>query len=103
VDVDGKPTAAVVVSSAEQKDITLYFDKATGLLAKVDRIAKDEFQNFKEVKEEIFFREYVDRKDGSKEYRKMKTIRDGKDLLDSEFSGLEYVEKFAAETFTKPK
>jgi hypothetical protein len=35
--IDGRPTAGVRVSSNGQKDVRLYFDRGTGLLAAVER------------------------------------------------------------------
>jgi hypothetical protein len=54
-DVDGKPAVGVVVSSKDRKDVTLYFDKASGLLVKTSRQGRDEG---KEVLEEQILGDY---------------------------------------------
>jgi hypothetical protein len=54
--VDGKPAVGVVVSSKDQKDITLYFDKESGKLVKTVRKAKDDEGN--EVDRETVYSDY---------------------------------------------
>ena len=57
--------------------VTLYFDAATGLLVKSEMKVKDEFQNWKEVTDEVFFSDYKD-EGGRKVYTKIRVVRDGK-------------------------
>jgi hypothetical protein len=57
VTVDGKPAAGLLVRTAGHKDVTLFFDKETGLLVKVERPVYDAGPE-KEVKEERFYRDY---------------------------------------------
>src|SRR5947209_8768143 len=56
IKVKGKDTVGVKVSSPGHKDINLYFDKKSGLLAKDERRGLDD--NKQEVTEEVFYSEY---------------------------------------------
>jgi hypothetical protein len=100
-DVSGKPTSAVKVSRDKQPDITLYFDKATGLLVKRETRVKDEFQKWKEVTDEAYFSDYKDA-NGAKVFTKLKVVRDGKPMIEATLSDQKAGEKLDAKLFAKP-
>jgi outer membrane lipoprotein-sorting protein len=100
-DVDGKPTAAVTVTREKRPTITLYFDKATGLLVKTEYTAKDEFQKWKPVLDETFLGDYKD-VGGQKVFTKLKVVRDGKTMIETTLSDQKWGAELAPKTFEKP-
>ena len=100
--VDEQPTAGVEVKREGRPTIKLYFDKTTGLLAKAEMMNKDEFQNWKEVLEESYFTGWKDVGGGRKGFTKMKTVRDGKTLIETELSDQKVLDKVDAKLFEKP-
>ncbi len=103
VDVNGKPATGVKVEKKGQKDIDFYFDKKTGLLAKVQRRTK-ELQGpnaGQEVTEERFIIEYQDFK-GRKIAKKVDIKRDGKDFLKVEVTESELPDMIDDSEFAKP-
>jgi len=101
-DVNGNPAAGIEVTRKDKPAIKLYFDKKTGLLSKSEFMAKDEFQNWKLVLNEVYF---LDSKDAGdvKVFGKMKMVRDGgKSSIESEFSEQKWPEKLDEKLFEKP-
>jgi hypothetical protein len=90
----------VKVSHPGRRDVSLFFDKATGLLTKTRTQAFDEFQN-KEVVQENVFTGYRDA-NGRKVFGKMTIQRDGKDFIVEEFSEQRALDKIDANKFAKP-
>ena len=99
--VDDKPAVGVKVSSKGRRDVTLYFDKESGLLVKMEMQVKDE-QSGEEKKQESFIKDYVT-VDGVKLPSKMVIKRDGKVYVDGEMTEYKTSEKLPDETFAKPK
>ncbi|HEY2787699.1 MAG TPA: hypothetical protein VGJ05_22265 [Fimbriiglobus sp.] len=102
LDVDGKPTVGVEVKSDGKPTVTLYFDKASGLMARADWPVKDEFQNWKEVPSESYFSDWKDAGNGIKAFGKLKIIRDGKPHLESVLSDFKLPVKLDPKLFEKP-
>jgi hypothetical protein len=100
-DVNGQKTVLVTVTRDKKPAVTLYFDKTTGLLAKSDTKVKDQFQDWKEVTEEVYFSDYKD-VNGKKRFGKMKIVRDGKTMIESTISDQKTVGKLDAKLFEKP-
>lgn len=100
-DVDGKAAVAVTVSREKRPDITLYFDKATGLLVKTEYTVKDEFQKWKPVLDETFFGGYKE-VNGMKVFTKLKVVRDGKTMIESTLSDQKWGAKIEPKAFEKP-
>lgn len=100
-DVAGKPTAGVTVTRDKHPPITLYFDQETGLLVKAETTVKDEFQKWKVVPEEVYYSDYKET-DGAKVFTKLKVVRDGKTLIESELSDAKSADKLDAKLFEKP-
>ena len=90
----------IKVSHPERRDVSMFFDKKTGLLTKTSTRVMDEFQN-KEVTQDAFFTGYQD-KDGMKVFDKLTIQRDGKDFIVEEFSEQRVLDKFDRTKFTKP-
>jgi hypothetical protein len=100
--VNDKETYGVLVERKGKPEVTLYFDKASGLLVKSESQVKDEFQGWKEVLEESFYDDYKDVGDGVKEATKLKVVRDGKPLIASNPTDYKTVEKPDPKLFEKP-
>ena len=75
----------------------LFFDKETGLLAKIEHPAVDLLSG-KEVAEELVLSDYED-KDGLKYAMRSTLYRDGKKIMDGKVTKLEFVEKLDAAIF----
>jgi hypothetical protein len=103
VQVNGKPAVGIKVEKKGQKDMDFYFDKGTGLLAKVQRRAKElqGAQAGQEVTEERFITEYQEVK-GRKIAKKVEIKRDGKDFLKVEAIESELPEMIDDSEFAKP-
>lgn len=100
-DVGGKPTNAVKVTRDKRPAMTLYFDKATGLIVKTESVVKDEFQKWKEVSDEAYFEDYKE-VGGRKVFTKLHIVRDGKPLIESVLSDQKTAEKLDPKLFEKP-
>jgi hypothetical protein len=99
VKVKDRDTVGVKVSSAGHKDINLYFDKKTGLLAKDERRTLDD--NKQEVTEEVFYSEYRE-VEGIKVPGKLLFNRDGNKFLDIEMTEYAFPERIEASEFARP-
>lgn len=99
--VKGKPAVGVLVTREGKKNITLYFDKETGLLAKVEARKKD-LMSGQEVNEERFITEYSD-VEGRKTAKRVEVQRDGKEFLEAEVLEVKVFEKLDDSEFTQPK
>jgi hypothetical protein len=91
----------VTVTRDKMPPVTLYFDKATGLLLKSESKVKDELQGWKVVPEEVYYDDYKD-VGGRKFFGKMKVVRDGKTMIESTISDQKSAEKLDAKLFEKP-
>ncbi len=101
IQVKGKPALGVRVSREGKKDISLYFDKATGLMAKAE-MRKRDIMSGQEVTEERFVLEYQNLAD-RKVAKKVEVQRDGKPLLEAEVVDVQVVEKLDDSEFAQPK
>lgn len=90
----------VKVSRKGHGDVSLFFDKETGLLAKTAGRVWDEFSD-KEVPQEVIFTEYREA-GGVKQFGKMAIKRDGKLFLEEEFSDMKASEKLDPKLFARP-
>jgi hypothetical protein len=98
--VNDRPANGVKVSRKGKKDVNLYFDKETGLLAKVEHRVKDPMAG-QEVNEERFITEYQDL-DGMKVAKKASIHRDGKKFMDVEVLEVKFLDKVEDGAFEKP-
>ena len=91
----------VKVTHEGRRDVSLFFDKKTGLLAGSRTRIKDEFQKQQEVTQDIAFSGYSD-KGGVKVFDKLTIQRDGKEFLVEELSAQKVLDKVDAKQFAKP-
>lgn len=101
VKVNDKPALGIKVSRKNQRDVTLYFDKATGMLVKAQARVKDPNQG-QEFDQETFFSDYKDTAAG-KRAGKLIIKRDGQVYLESEHALFVASEKIDDAQFEQPK
>jgi hypothetical protein len=100
VKVNDRPALGLKIASKGNKDINLYFDKETGLLAKLEYRMTDPLSG-QEVNEERIILEYQDN-DGLKTAKKLLVNRDGKKYLEFEVLEVKLLEKLDDNEFVKP-
>lgn len=98
--VNGKPAVGVKVASKDRRTVDLYFDKETGLLARIDREALDQMSG-NLVKEERIILEFME-VDGVKVPKKVLVNRDGNKFIEAEVQEVKYLDKVEDNTFKKP-
>lgn len=98
--VENKPAVGVRVSSKGHKDVKLFFDKETYLLAKLEHRAKD-LETGKEVTEERILLEYKKDADGIPVPTKAVVRRDGKKYMAFEVLEVKFFEKLDDSEFRK--
>jgi hypothetical protein len=98
--VNGKPVLGVKVSREGRKDVNMYFDKGTGLLAKLEHRVKDP-QGGQDVAEERIILEYQD-VDGMKVAKKAQINRDDKKFMDVVVEDVKFADKLDDVLFEKP-
>jgi hypothetical protein len=95
--VNDKPAVGLKVAAEGHKDVNIYFDKATGMIAKTERRAVD-FNTQQEVKEERFIQEWQDAQ-GIKAPKKLLIHRDGKKFLEADVTQIKYHDKLDDSVF----
>jgi hypothetical protein len=95
-----RPVLGVKVSRKGRRDVKLFFDKETGLLAKNETRTLDEFTG-KEVTQEAILTDYKD-VSGQKRFHKLTLLRAGKLFVEEEFSDQQSHEKLDPKLFAKP-
>jgi outer membrane lipoprotein-sorting protein len=98
--VNDRPVLGVKISRKGHKDVNLYFDKGTGLLAKLEHQVKDAMGG-QDVSEERIVLEYQD-VDGMKVGKKMNVLRDGKKFMDIEITEVKFPDKIDESMVDKP-
>jgi hypothetical protein len=98
--VDDKPAVGLRASSEGHRDIRLFFGKDDGLLLKSEWTGKDP-ETRKEFKSEAFFSDYKD-VSGLKMPHKLKVLRDGAPLLETQITKMTLSESLPDKDFTKP-
>src|SRR5262249_46478577 len=88
------------VAHKDYRDVDLFFDKETGLMAKMTMQVKEPNNN-QDTAHEFLFSDYKDF-DGLKHFTKVTFNRDGKKLIDVEFSEVKAEEKLDESNFNKP-
>lgn len=99
--VEDKPAVGVRVVAKGHKDVSLWFDKKTNLLAKLEHRGSDPFTK-SEVNEERIIAEYMNNKDGIPVPKKIIIKHDGKTFLELEMSDVQLLEKLDDGDFKKP-
>jgi hypothetical protein len=98
--VGDKDAVGVKISKEGFKDVDIYFDKSTGLMAKIARRALD-MQSGQEVNEDRIILDYQEI-DGRKTAKKLEVRRDGQVYLELEVIEGRFVETLDDSLFTKP-
>jgi hypothetical protein len=98
--VEGKEVIGVRVSRKDQKDVSMYFDKKTNLLAKVEHRTVDPMSG-NEITEERIVAAYEKNKDGVMLPKKVLVKRDGKKFLEAEVQEITFLEKIDDGEFKK--
>jgi hypothetical protein len=103
MDVDKRPALGVRAASKGHRDLNLYFDKETGLLARGEFRVKDVqgLQGGKEVTQEFLLSNFQE-VDGIKQALKVLVKWDGKPYVDAEISDLKYADKLDDDVFAQP-
>jgi hypothetical protein len=97
--VDDKPALGVKVTGPDDKDFTIFFDKDSGLPARVvARVAG--FQG-NEFTQETTYKDYKDF-DGIKKATRVVSKRDGEDFAKSEVTEFKVLDKADPQAFTEP-
>jgi hypothetical protein len=102
VKVGDKEAVGVKVSSKGHRDISLFFDKKTGMLIKRETIVKDLMGGGADATEEVLFLDYKE-KDGVQYASKVNINRDGKKYIESEITEYKPSDKLDDKVFDKPK
>jgi hypothetical protein len=98
--VGGQAAVGVRVASKGHRDVNIFFDKATGLVAKVEHRAVDPMSG-KEFTEERLPSDYHD-VDGLKSPKRVIVNRDGEKFMEADEIEAKNVEKFDDSVFAKP-
>jgi hypothetical protein len=88
------------IGQKDQPDISLFYDKKTGLPLKAEARLKEPNRGM-EANFEFFFSDFKDI-DGIKHFAKFKFAREGKDIAEVELTDFKVDQKFEAPTFEKP-
>jgi hypothetical protein len=100
VQVNDRPAVGVKVTSKGHRDLNVFFDKATGLLAKAERRVVD-LMNGTEVTEERIVKEYQD-VGGMKVAKRVLVNRDGKKFMEIEVVEAKLLDNLDDSEFAKP-
>src|SRR5262249_43300801 len=100
VKVNDRPAVGVRIVSKGHRDLNLYFDKETGLMAKMERQAFDTMTQ-QMVQEERIMQEYQV-VDGMKVAKKVRVNRDGKKFMEAEVLEVKFSDKLDDSEFAKP-
>jgi hypothetical protein len=98
--VDDRPAVGVKTARTGYRDVNLYFDKGTGLLAKSEMRVKDDQQG-QEVTQETLYGGYKDI-DGVKVPTRITLKRDGKLYVEGENSDWKPADKLDDKMFAEP-
>ena len=98
--VEGKKVIGIRVSAKDQKDVSLYFDKETSLLTKIEFRGADPATG-KEITEERIITEYGKSKSGVPQPKKVIVKHDGKQFLEAEVVEITMLEKIDESEFKK--
>jgi hypothetical protein len=98
--VNDRPAVGIKVVSKGHRDVNLYFDKESGLLAKTTRRMLDATTQ-QEISEEWIVQERQE-VDGMKVPRKILLNHDGKKFMEAEIVEVKFLEKVAPDEFAEP-
>ncbi len=99
--VEGKPAVGVKVSSEGHRDVTVYFDKSSGLVVRSETKGKDPMNGNAEFDAATVYGDYK-KVSGVNVPHKIQVFRDGKPFMVMEMSSITLSEKLPEKTFAKP-
>jgi len=99
--VEGKDAVGLRVEHKDRRDVSLYFDKKTGLLLKTETRGKDPMMGDKEFTAETLYDDYR-KVDGFPVAHKGTIKRDGKLFIESQNTDVKLAEKLDDSTVEKP-
>jgi len=99
--LDDQELVGIRVSSKDHKDVSMYFDKKSGLLVKVENRGVD-FLSKEEVAEERIMSDFK-KFDGVLQPTRIVINHDGKKHVEIEFSDIKFGDKLDNSAFEKPK
>lgn len=99
--VEGKDAVGIRVEHKDRRDVSLYFDKKTGLLLKTETRGKDPMAGDNEFTAETLYDDYK-KVDDFPVAHKVTIKRDGKPFIVSENSDVKVAEKLDDSNFEKP-
>jgi hypothetical protein len=97
--LSGRPTAGVRVTVGGQRELRLYFDKATALLVKTEY--ELDGPDSKKVRHEAFYGAYREF-EGHRRPGKIVAFRDGTRVMDAEVVEVKYFARIGPAEFTRP-
>src|SRR5262249_14575283 len=100
IQVNGKPAIGVTVAKEGKLDVTMYFDKKTNLITKMERRTRD-IQSGQEVNEERLILEYQT-VNGREMPKRVQVNRDGKKMMEAEVVDVQLVERLEDSVFAQP-
>jgi len=98
--IGGKPAVGIKVTGPDGKDFTVYFDKESGLPARV--VAKVIGFDGQEFTQETNVKDYKEF-DGIKKATKSDSKRDGEEFVKAEISDVKFLDKVDPKTFAEPE
>ena len=99
--VNSKPAVGIRVSHKGHRDVSLFFDKKSGLIVKFVSVVKDEMAGGKEFTQETILSDYKAVK-GVQQAMKVVINRDGKLYITGEVTEIDRKAKLDDKLFTKP-
>lgn len=99
IKVNERPAVGVRITGRGRKEMRLYFDKQYGLLVRAENRIDD--GKGKEIRQQFFFGEFKDI-GGYKRATKMRTFRDGKEIMTAEMLDAKILDKVDETEFAKP-
>jgi hypothetical protein len=99
IKLNGQDSVGVKVASRGHKEVNLYFDKKTGLVAKAERRARND--NKQEVTEETYYSEYRE-VEGVQVPTKLLVHHDGKEFLNVTVNEYTFPERLDDAEFARP-
>lgn len=100
--VDDRTVAGLKVACKGRPDVTLWFDKSTGLLAKVEQMVQPEDLKAKPVNQEVTLTDYKEFA-GYKIATNVVAKREGKKFVEAIISDVKPAEKLDEKLFSKPE
>lgn len=99
IKINDRPAVGVRITGRGRKEMRLYFDKQFGLLVRAENRIDD--GKGKEIRQHFFFDEFK-QIGGYKRATKMRTYRDGKEIMTAELLDAKILDKVDETEFAKP-